>query len=441
MAASKITFRSRKLTAATWWRGLQKTFSRQGDTLELLLPRGWPERRGAIHWRLREGAGAAPHGQVTELNQIPGVSNMTRVLVWTPPSDSLLTRVTLPTRSRARIQQALPYALEDQLVGEPDQLHFSYTILDDGSLAVAVTAKERMQAWVTHLTEAGLRPTGFCPALLALPLEAGTWSVAFHGNDIWVRTGVASGFTSATGGGAAPALLELCLREAQDKPSAPSGLTIIHPPASFVQNAWTHQLKIPMNIQKQDFWAGYHGSAPALNLLQGGFAPSRQIQEMLPGLRPAAVMLGIWLVGSLGFNTWEWWSLKNSHETLQSEMTRVFRSTFPDAQVVQNPALQMQRLLGDLQGKSGKAGRADALPLLGSIAPVVQAHPQIKLRGIQYGESRLTIDFTLPDFQVMDAIKSAFMAHGMQVEVVGANSTPSGIDGRLRLSHPGRTGT
>lgn len=442
MAASQTPFKRRKFSAASWWQEWQKTFSRPSDTLELLLPRGWPERRGAVHWRLRDGVGAAPHGQVTELNQIPGVSSMTRVHVWTPPSDSLLTHVTLPTRSRAKIQQALPYALEDQLIGEPEQLHFSYRILEDGGLAVAVTAKERMQTWLTHLNEAGLRPTGFCPALLALPFEAGTWSAAFHGNDIWVRTGLASGFTTAAGAaGAVPPLLEMCLREAQDKPSAPSGLTVIHPPAELAPDAWATQLRLPLSIQKHDFWAGYHESTPALNLLQGGFAPSRQLQEMLPGLRPAAIMLGIWIAGSLGFNTWEWWNLKNTHEDLQREMVKVFRQTFPDAQVVQNPVLQMSNLLSGLQGKSGKPTQADALPLLGSIAPVIQAHPQVKLRGIQYGESRLTIDFTLPDFQAMETVKTGLAARGMSVEVLGANSTPSGIEGRLRLGQTGRAGT
>ena len=64
---------------------LRQAGSRQGNTLELLLPRGWPESHGIIHWRLRGGAGVAPHGQVTELNQIPGVGAMTRVHAWTPP--------------------------------------------------------------------------------------------------------------------------------------------------------------------------------------------------------------------------------------------------------------------------------------------------------------------------------------------------------------------
>src|SRR3989344_5456764 len=172
MAASQISLAKRKLFSAPWLQSLQQAFARKGETLELLLPRGWPESKGLVRWRLREGPGAAPHGQVTELNQIPGVGAMTRVQVWTPPSDSLLTRVTLPTRSRAKIQQALPFALEEQIIGEPEQLHFSYRIQEDNSLAVAVTSRERMQSWLAQLTAAGLRPTGLWPPILSLPLDA-----------------------------------------------------------------------------------------------------------------------------------------------------------------------------------------------------------------------------------------------------------------------------
>lgn len=441
MAATRLPLAKRRLSSPAWLRSLPQAFARQGGELELLLPRGWPESRDKIRWRLRRGAGVAPHGEVTELNQIPGVSAMTRVLAWTPPSDSLLTRVTLPTRSRAKIQQALPFALEDQLIGEPEQLHFAYRAIEGNDLAVAVTARARMQAWLAQLNEAGLRPTAFCPAILALPLDAGSWSIAFREQDIWVRTGQLSGFACAAAGNAPPAMLALALREAETKQNAPVGLTVMHPPAGFDAAAWTAQLKLPLNVQKQDFWALHHEPLPALNLLQGGFAPSHQMQEMLPGLRPAAIMLAIWMIGSMAFSAWEWWQLKSTHENLRQEMASVIRQASPNAQVVvgQEP-FQMQQLLTSLQGKSGKSGQSDALPLLGNLAPVMQAHPQIKLRSIQYEESRLTLDLTLPDFQTMETLKNALIARGMQVETVGANSTAAGIEGRLRLSQGGKTG-
>lgn len=441
MANQQTPLANRRRFTLPWLQRLRQAGLRQGNTLELLLPRGWPESHGIIHWRLRGDAGVAPHGQVTELNQIPGVSAMTRVHAWTPPSETLLTRVTLPTRSRAKIQQALPYALEDQLIGEPDQLHFAYRVLDDASLAVAITARARLQAWISHLTDAGLRPVSLCPAELALPLIGGSWSAAFHEDEIWIRTGMASGFVCAAGVRTPPSMLETAVREAREKQVAPQGLTVMQPPSGFDQNAWTTQLDLPVQTQKQEFWTNHHESTPALNLLQGAYAPSSQIQAMVPALRPAAIMLAVWLVGSLGFNLWEWWQLKTTHENLRQEMMSLFKRTFPDAQVVVDPALQMQRLIGDMQDKGGKSSGADMLPLLGNIAPVIQASPQLKLRGMQYGETRLTLDITLPDFQTMETVKNAFTARGMQVEVIGANSTPAGIEGRLRLGQTGKAGT
>jgi general secretion pathway protein L len=434
LTANRTRFRTEMLHT------LQQAWSRQGNTLELLLPRGWPDRPGTLRWRLRGGPGAAPHGQVAELNQIPGVGAMTRVHVWTPPADTLLTHATLPTRSRARIQQALPYALEDQLIGEPDQLHFAYRILEGNHLAVAVTARERLQSWISKLTDAGLRPSSFCPAELMLPFTAGAWSAAFHDDELWVRNGIGSGFVCAASVDAPPSMLEMALREAREKENAPQSLVVLQPPAGFDQNAWTARLDLPVNAQKQDFWAVHHEPVPALNLLQGSFAPSGQMHELAPALRPAAIMLAIWLIGSLGFDLSEWWQLKRAHESLRQDMTSLFSRTFPGA-VVQDPALQMERLIGDLQGKAGTASANDLLPLLGDIAPVMQASPQIKLRGMQYGDSRLTLEITLPDFQTMETVKNAFTARGMQVEVVGANSTASGVESRLRLSHSGKAGT
>ncbi|MHB8536219.1 MAG: type II secretion system protein GspL, partial [Sulfuricaulis sp.] len=397
MAQQETSTANRTRFPGEMLRTLQQAWSHQGNTLELLLPRGWPEMRGTIHWRLRGGPGVAPHGQVTELNKIPGVSALTRVHVWTPPSDTLLTHATLPTRARAKIQQALPFALEDQLIGEPDQLHFAYRALEDNRLAVAVTARTRLQTWISQLTAAGLRPASFCPAELMLPLTAGAWSVAFHDDELWVRTGIGSGFVCPAGVDTPPSILEMTLREAREKEHAPQSLTILQAPSGFNPAAWTERLKLPVRVEKLDFWAIHHEPMPALNLLQGGFAPSGHMRELAPALRPAAIMLAIWLVGSLVFDLSEWWQLKNAHDNIQQQMTGLFRRTFPGA-VVQNPALQMERLVNEMQGKTGKTSANDLLPLLGQAAPVLQASPQIKLRGMQYGDSRLTLEVTLPDY-------------------------------------------
>jgi general secretion pathway protein L len=413
---------------------LQKAWSAQGNILELLLPQGWPENFGTVRWRLRgTKPGVAPHGEVTELNQIPGLSAYTRVHVWTPAAETLLTNATLPTRSRAKIQQALPFTLEEQLIGEPDKLHFAYREQENGSLAVAVTARTHIQGWVTKLKDSGLHPASLCPAVLVLPLNPNSWTAAFVGAEIWVRTGTTSGFACPGEEHTPPAMLHAALREARSGAHPPETLSVLQPPADFDLNAWSSELGLAIQAHKQDFWATHQEATPAINLLQGLFAPTAQMRQTTQALRPAAIMLGLWLIGSLGFNTWEWWQLKRAHDNFRQEMTAVFKRTFPEAQVVVDPALQMQRLLGDLEGKGGKGTGASLLPILGEIAPVMQSNKQIKLRGMQFGDNKLTLEITLPDFQVMETVKAALVARGMQVEVLGANSTAAGIEGRLRL--------
>ena len=78
-------------------------------------------------------------------------------------------------------------------------------------------------------------------------------------------------------------------------------------------------------------------------------------------------------------------------------MTALFRQAFPDAKVVLDPALQMQRNLATLQVQTGGAGSRDLLPLLAGIAPVMRANPHASLRTLKYEDAKLTLDLRLPD--------------------------------------------
>ena len=83
-------------------------------TLELVLPLGWPESDAQIHWLIRNATGAS-EGRVTDLGELPAEAKSARIHVWLPAAETLLTSTDLPTRNRAKIAQALPYALEDHL--------------------------------------------------------------------------------------------------------------------------------------------------------------------------------------------------------------------------------------------------------------------------------------------------------------------------------------
>lgn len=399
----------------------------------LRLPRGWPESAGPMHWQGYDADGAPRRGEAQTLPDLPDFLRRARVHVWTPPSETVLTRVTLPTRSRARILQALPFALEDQLLEDPEQLHFAYTPNADGSLAVAVTDRARLKAWLETLAAAGVRPAGLCPGNLALPLQANAWSAAFAGDELWVRTGAASGFACQSEHAAPPALLVAALREAIAQSIAPQRLVLYGPPPAVDVDLWAGHLGIPVQPAVGDFWVA--AEAPALNLLQGELTPSGHLRQVARPLIPAAIMLGIWLVGMVAVDLVEWVRLRSLHNAYAAEMRQIFLQTFPDTKTVLDPYAQMQKNLETLQFRGG--GPSDLLPLLARTAPMLKEQAQAKLHGLKYAERALTLDVTLPDYQALDALKNRLQAANLDVEVVGANSRGGEVEGRLRVQSAG----
>ena len=420
---------------ARWRRALNTApVALGGRPAQLRLPRGWPERDPSVYWWSPAADAAGTHaGHAENLAHLPAAVRAAPIHVWTPAAETLLTRARLPTRSRARVLQALPYALEDQLLDEPGQLHFAYVREADGALAVAVTQRARLNTWLDILKGAGVRPASLSPANLALPLYPQAWSAAFVDDELWVRSGEHAGFVSVASRDPPP-LLVAALKEAAAQDSAPQQLIVCTPPPRFDADAWSAALQLPVTIDASDFWQA--AKRPALNLLQADFGHAAHARQALRPLRPAAIMLAVWIVALLAIDAAEWLRLRQAHNAYTAEMRRIFLQSFPEVRTVLDPAVQMERQLESLQSRGG--GPADLVPLLSRIAPALQAQrPRVKLHAIKYSERSLTLELALPDYQALDAMKNALQAANLDVEVLAATGRGNEVDGRLRVQPAG----
>jgi general secretion pathway protein L len=403
------------------------------NVLELFLPHGWPQLQTSIHWTARTGT-EITCGTVDALEELPTHVRRHVLLVWTPPADTLLTQARLPTRNRRKIAQALPYALEEQLLGDPADLHFAYQRHNEDTLAVAVTARERMQAWLQTLHDARLQPTRLCPATLSLPLDVDDWAVAFVDGWIWLRTAPYAGIVCRVTESEPPALVSAALAEARSSAQMPTRLTVFNAPPDFARDKWASALQLEIVLSERSLWEARLSAAPPIDLLQGDFAPARGLRKQLQPLLPAAIIASVWLIGTLAFTVGNWWQLDHKHRSYQQAMTALFRQAFPDAKVVLDPALQMQRNLETLQVQTGGAGSRDLLPLLAGIAPVMRTNPQASLRTLKYEDAKLTLDLRLPDFEALEKIRNAMNGTArLRAEVLAANSRGSEVEGRLRI--------
>ena len=82
-----------------------------------------------------------------------------RVCVLVPGSDVLLAQPEVPVKAGAKLHQVVPYALEEQLAEDIDNLHFAISkrAPDSQTTPVAVVAQSLMDEWLTTLKSAGLK--------------------------------------------------------------------------------------------------------------------------------------------------------------------------------------------------------------------------------------------------------------------------------------------
>lgn len=340
-----------------------------------------------------------------------------RIVALAPGEAVLLTEATVPTRNPAKLRRALPYALEDGLVGDVTEQHVAAGPPGpEGRVAAAVVARQRLDGWLARLAEAGLEPDAMVPEPLALPLDGDGATVLFEDGRAVARIGARDGFACETS--LLGALETLPGTRAYRAPGADE------PPAEYRP---TRSLDEPV----LQWLAGGAGERP-LDLLQGEYRPRRRGRAARRLWVAAAALVLAWGVLELGLLAADYLRLKQANERLDARVESVFRDSFPD-QPVRDPVAQMRQQLG-LMTDSGRG----ALDMLRGVAPVLDRAVNVRLESLEYRENRLTLDVRADNIGALDALRNALAASGpYSVELASATATENGVDGRLAVSGGG----
>jgi type II secretion system protein L len=382
--------------------------------LGLRLPHGWPET-GKVDWCLYEGSVVSAHGSVEQLAELPADVRGMPAHVWSPAEDTLLTQVTLPTRSRSKITRALPFALEERLIDDPAEQFFTFERSADSKLAVSVTQRSKLQQWIATFDDAGLSVQSVTPVSLSISTLVNAWILHCDQDICWLRTGPMSGYRCAILAGHPPYMLKSALRDAME---APQTLIIQNPPEDFDLEAWEQDLGLEILIEESTFWEAAESSSLPLNLLQQEFTPRRQGGGSRIQYLPAFYMVTAWLIGTVFFTSYEWWQLDSEYTALHDEMTAIFKKTFPqEASLIVDPYKQMQANLAQSSSLGNSDSDTSFLSLLGAISPILGRSGTLTLKEISYQADKLTASVELPDYRSLETVKNSIGETGLAYSV------------------------
>lgn len=298
-----------------------------------------PSHDGTYAWCERGGVGPG-EGSAAELARCIGRVGVTVCL----PADSIgSSEVRIPARSRAQAEQAAPYVIEDEIVGDVDALQIG--LGGDGRATPHVVAwveRAAVQAALTPLHEAGITIDHVISNALALPLpKSGTWQAVQRGDALIVRHAALLGFGCET------ALAEAIVERLPDS-ERPSRIELVriddHAPA-FAPAGIEIDVALadrPFIEQLADTWDG--NTEPDL---AGGGARS---EGATPRIRiAAAVLVALALVLHGGSLWWAASELEAQVENLRHTQKTLFSESFPDVRRIVDPLAQARQIVGEAE--------------------------------------------------------------------------------------------
>ncbi|HEY0916239.1 MAG TPA: type II secretion system protein GspL [Solimonas sp.] len=352
-----------------------------------------------------------------------------RLVVLVPAADVRLTSVDVPARQAAKVLQAAPYALEDQLAEDVDTLHFALGPRQkDGRWPVAVVARARMDEWLRPFTERGLVPDLMLPDALCLaPADGERWSALAENDQVLVRNGAFSAF------GCSPDDLELMLQLAD--PDKKSTLRIIVPRDSspdFTRLAWPVEL-LPGFISPLEALLQSQRPENGIDLLQGRYSQREDLLRLWQPWKITAALLALWIGFAAIFHGVAGWHLRKQLQQQEDANVQRYQQLFPaETRILADFAGQVEAQFRTLQGNKSGGG---LLPLMQVLADALAAAPGLTLQGVQYRDGALYAALGGSSLQPLETLRAWFaQPRAASLEVQSANSGSEGAQIRIKLT-------
>lgn len=389
-------------------------------------------------WRwLRLGEDETPQGGIHagSLADASDESAGLRVTVLAPGDECLLTRVVVPGSSRNKLLRAVPYALEEQLSDEVENLHFALgKTMIDGAWPVVVISRSFMRALMDAVTEAAIDVQQIFSELQAVPVTDDRITVLVDEDIALVRTGPYSGYAADSEN-----LDFLLAGEPHDEDTPPPAMLLLLREHSQLPDIEERATEMQIQQFAGDPLAVLSRGldANAINLLQGAFSRSGEWLRIWRPLRATAALLltGV-LISNVAMGI-DYYRLGRESDRLRAEIEQTFRKALPANTRIVNPRVQLQQHLDQLQKRQGAGG--GFLGLLARSGAVLKNMQGVEVQGVSFRSGRLDVDLTVSSLQVLDELKRNISETGkLSVEIQSATTgADQRVQSRLRIQGVG----
>lgn len=365
-----------------------------------------------------------------------------RVVAFVPAAEVSIAAVELPARSASKALQLAPFALEEQLAGDIDELHFAAgPVEESGKTPFVVCTRAAMERWLAVLQSAGLSPAALVPEHLAVPANPGHTVLWLENSQVTVRAP-----------GQWPMLLDaepldaaLELAGVLGAPNPPHLLAyaaegLPETTRMALETAGAQVASLRVQVLADGPLAALAVSAlhePPVSLLQGAYASrgasSGQAARWRVPLALAAALVAL----AVGGQVLDLVRARAESKRLDGLIADVAHQAMPDVQKLVDPRRQVEAKLAEAKGRGG----ADALmTTLAALAAARDTTPTLELDNVTFYDGTADLQVKAADAGALEQVRAGLEAQGytaqLQVMPGNENGPPAA---RMRLSREGST--
>jgi general secretion pathway protein L len=385
------------------------------------------------------------------LSLAAAVGSSADVIVLVPATQILLAEPELPPGSGVKLARAVPFALEEQLTEDIDQLVFALgKRRPGGGTPVAVVGRTVLQGWLSTLSDAGIEPTALYPDMSLLPLNPGQTVLWLEGSRLAVRRPGKLPFAVEL----TPVKEALIVAGVIADPFAEAGAGAGEDPLGehailyLTREDWAKvedevqevadqfaSLKIQLLPDGPLPWlARSVAGTDAVNLLQGEFARTTDYGARWRRWRTALALAGGLFVVHVAADAVQLHQARQETAAIDTEITQVFSSAMP-AEPMHDPRQQMQLRLERIR-HSG-AGPELFLRALQAFSSALAVTPKITIDSLSYNQGSMEMKVTAPSLAELAQLAKIVGKQGLTADIKSSTPNAAGVEAHLQVRTAG----
>lgn len=350
------------------------------------------------------------------------------------------TAVEMDAKEKRHLAKLLPYELEEQVIGNVDEMHIAHTFIGASTVAVAYVANREMETALKPLQEVGCDVRVVLPEYLTLRTDNGGATLVMDDQKVIVRNGEHVGLSIEA------ILAPIILSNIDQELDFAATIHLVADSEdqlnrleSWLPEAWTHEQGPEVTREIGGFWdwIDTQNINKLLDLRRGNY--SRQIplkrwalQWKIPLIAIAAAYV---IAVAVAFTQYQ--VAKSELKDIVAEMNDVYLKAVPKGRLG-DPEGRLKGLVSGIKG-SAAGEPSNLMVLVAGVAPDLKAN-NITVSSMRYSadQRELMMNIEGDSFGALEALRSSTEKKGFKAELLRVEARGEKQSARIKVSEAGQ---